>query len=145
MKVKEVEIAKEVIRSDGWWCFACGDVLLIGSSISSLQVCESRGSSHFLPLCFQLFPLHFLSFLLIGSSISSEQPCESTGESNWESRAASAGVKRNSSPSPHHLNIIGGIARVKRKLSVFPESFWITVCSRREKTLQSDQKIFIYL
>ena len=26
MKVKEVEIAKEVIRSDGWWRFACGDV-----------------------------------------------------------------------------------------------------------------------
>ena len=26
MKVKGVEIAKEVIRSDGWWRFACGDV-----------------------------------------------------------------------------------------------------------------------
>ena len=26
MKVKEVEIAKEVMRSDGWWRFACGDV-----------------------------------------------------------------------------------------------------------------------
>ena len=26
VKVKEVEIAKEVIRSDGWWHFACGDV-----------------------------------------------------------------------------------------------------------------------
>ena len=26
MKVKEVEITKEVIRSDGWWRFACGDV-----------------------------------------------------------------------------------------------------------------------
>ena len=26
MKVKEVEIAKEVKRSDGWWRFACGDV-----------------------------------------------------------------------------------------------------------------------
>ena len=25
-KIKEVEIAKEVIRSDGWWRFACGDV-----------------------------------------------------------------------------------------------------------------------
>ena len=28
-KVKEVEIAKEVIRSDGWWRFACGDVLIV--------------------------------------------------------------------------------------------------------------------
>ena len=27
MKVKQVEIAKEVIKSDGWWRFACGDVL----------------------------------------------------------------------------------------------------------------------
>ena len=26
MQVKEVEIAKEVIRNDGWWRFACGDV-----------------------------------------------------------------------------------------------------------------------
>ena len=26
MKVKEVEIAKKVIRSDGWWRFACGNV-----------------------------------------------------------------------------------------------------------------------
>ena len=26
MKVKEVETAKAVIRSDGWWRFACGDV-----------------------------------------------------------------------------------------------------------------------
>ena len=26
MKVKEVGIAKEVISSDGWWRFACGDV-----------------------------------------------------------------------------------------------------------------------
>ena len=26
MEVKEVEIAKEVKRSDGWWRFACGDV-----------------------------------------------------------------------------------------------------------------------
>ena len=27
MKVQEFEIAKEVIKSDGWWRFACGDVL----------------------------------------------------------------------------------------------------------------------
>ena len=26
MKIKEVEIAKEVIRSHGWYRFACGDV-----------------------------------------------------------------------------------------------------------------------
>ena len=26
MKVEEVEIAKEVVRSVGWWRFACGDV-----------------------------------------------------------------------------------------------------------------------
>ena len=26
MKVEEVDIAKEVKRSDGWWHFACGDV-----------------------------------------------------------------------------------------------------------------------
>ena len=26
MKVKEIEIAKEVKRSDGWWRFASGDV-----------------------------------------------------------------------------------------------------------------------
>ena len=31
MKVKEVEIVKEVIRSDGWWRFACGDVYINGS------------------------------------------------------------------------------------------------------------------
>ena len=30
MKVKEVEIAKEVIRSDGWWRIACGDVWKLG-------------------------------------------------------------------------------------------------------------------
>ena len=29
MKVKEVEIAEEVIRSDDWWRFACGDVSFI--------------------------------------------------------------------------------------------------------------------
>ena len=35
MKVKEVEITKEVIRSDGWWRFACGDV---SSRLFSLKI-----------------------------------------------------------------------------------------------------------
>ena len=37
MKVKGVEIAKEVIRSDGWWRFACGDVLLLYISLTLLK------------------------------------------------------------------------------------------------------------
>ena len=31
MKVKGVEIANEMIRSDGWWRFACGDVYTMKS------------------------------------------------------------------------------------------------------------------
>ena len=45
MKVKEVEIPKEVIRSDGWWRFACGDV---SSSSSSLHLPLSNSNSNFL-------------------------------------------------------------------------------------------------
>ena len=37
IKVKEVDIAKEVKRSDGWWGFACGDVCL--SNISCVSFC----------------------------------------------------------------------------------------------------------
>ena len=32
MKVNEVEFAKEVIRSDGWWRYACGDVFWEGTN-----------------------------------------------------------------------------------------------------------------
>ena len=37
MKAKEVEIAKEVIGSDGWWRFACGDVWYRQGSVSESQ------------------------------------------------------------------------------------------------------------
>jgi len=38
MKVLEVEIAKEVIRSNGWWRFACGDVFHV--CMTCPQCCE---------------------------------------------------------------------------------------------------------
>ena len=36
LKVKEVEIAKEVIRSGGWWRFACGNAFSRGTIICSI-------------------------------------------------------------------------------------------------------------
>ena len=42
MKVKEVEIAKEVIRSDGWWRFACGDVYdKINKNINKIRIVQT--------------------------------------------------------------------------------------------------------
>ena len=52
MKVKQVEIAKEVIKSDGWWRFACGDVLEI-TRAPAKNICEGQLIS--IVICFIFF------------------------------------------------------------------------------------------
>ena len=71
IKVREVRIAKEVKRSDGWWRFACGDVFIMGSlghqSVSVQTKSNSGSTTGLCTLLLQLRPnrVHILLGLLL--------------------------------------------------------------------------------